>query len=88
MSSSTFFQVLSLVGAAMILGAYVGYQRGTMGRDNLAYNLLNFVGSAMLTWVAVIDRRWGFIVLEGSWALLSLLPIVRPPRRANAPAGA
>lgn len=84
MSSSTFFQVLSLVGAAMILGAYVGYQRGTMGRDNLSYNLLNFVGSGLLTWVAVIDRRWGFIVLEGSWALLSLVPILRPPRRGTA----
>jgi hypothetical protein len=81
MSSSTFFQVLSLVGAAMILGAYVGYQRGTMGRDNLSYNLLNFVGSGLLTWVAVIDRRWGFIVLEGSWALLSLVPILRPPTK-------
>ena len=84
MSSSTFFQTLSLVGAAMILGAYVGYQRGTMGRDNLSYNLLNFVGSGLLTWVAVIDRRWGFIVLEGSWALLSLVPILRPPNKGAA----
>jgi hypothetical protein len=79
MSSGMFFQLLSVIGAAMILYAYVGYQRGRMGRSDRSYNLLNFVGSGLLTWVAVIDRRWGFIALEGSWALLSLVPLIRPP---------
>lgn len=84
MDAGLFFQVLSVIGAAMILFAYVGYQRGRMGREDRVYNLLNFVGSGLLTWVAVIDRRWGFIALEGIWALLSLVPLLRPaPRRAN-----
>jgi hypothetical protein len=78
-----FFQVVSVIGAAMILYAYVGYQRGRMGRSDRAYNLLNFVGSGLLTWVAVIDRRWGFIALEGIWALLSLVPLLRPAPRPS-----
>ncbi len=76
------YQLTSLLGAAMILVAYVAYQRGRMGKEDRIYNLLNFVGSGLLTWIAAVDRRWGFIVLEGSWALLSLWPLLRPPSSA------
>ena len=72
-----FYQAISLVGAAMILVAYASLQRGTMSREDRWFNLLNFVGSALLAWVAVIDRRVGFIVLESAWALLSLPALVR-----------
>jgi hypothetical protein len=78
------YQLISLVGAVMILAAYGAYQRGRLGREDRLYNALNFVGSALLAWIATIDRRWGFIVLEGSWALLSLWPLLRPARPANA----
>jgi len=74
------YQLISLAGAAMVLVAYLGYQRGWMSREQRVYNLLNFVGSAILAWVAVVDRRWGFIALEVIWALLSLPPLLRTPQ--------
>lgn len=73
-------QLVSLAGAALILAAYLALQRGWLPREDRRYNALNFVGSALLAWVAVGDGNWGFIVLEGAWALLSLPPLVRPPR--------
>ena len=72
-----FFQALSLVGAAMILVAYAALQRGAMSREDRWFNLLNFAGSALLAWVAIVDRRVGFIVLETAWALLSLPALVK-----------
>jgi hypothetical protein len=74
------YQLVSLVGAAMILVAYVALQRGRLSKDDRAFNLLNFVGSGLLTWIAVVDQRLGFIGLEGTWALLSLWPLLRPRR--------
>ena len=74
------YQLVSMIGAAMILTAFYASQRGKLGREDRAYNALNFVGSALLTWIATVDRRWGFIVLEGSWALLSLWPLLRRPK--------
>ena len=71
-----FYQIISLAGALMVLVAYAGNQRGWMERTDVRYNLLNLVGSALLAWVAIIDRRMGFIVLEGAWALLSLPPLL------------
>ena len=67
-----FYQIISLVGAAMILAGYIGLQLGRFSREDRLFNMLNFAGSALLTWVAVNDWRFGFIVLEAAWALLSI----------------
>lgn len=78
-------QLVSVVGALMILAAYAAYQNGRLGREDVLYNLLNVVGSGLLTWVAVVDRRWGFILLEGVWALLSIPPLVAAWRGRGRP---
>lgn len=65
-------QLVSLAGAVMVLAAYLALQRGWLRREDRAYNALNFFGALFLTYVAVLDRRIGFILLEGAWALLSL----------------
>jgi hypothetical protein len=70
-------QLVSLVGAALVLAGYAGLQSGRLPREGTTFCLLNFFGSALLTWVAVADRRAGFILLEGLWALLSLVPLLR-----------
>lgn len=73
-------QLASLVGAALILGAYVSLQRGWWTPAGRGYLWCNFLGAAILTGVAVWDRRFGFIVLEVVWALVSGWSLVRPSR--------
>ncbi len=75
-----FLQIVSIVGAVMILGAYFAYLRGWTGREHRLYSLLNFVGGAQLCWVADADRRIAFGLVEASWALLSLPALIRPPK--------
>jgi drug/metabolite transporter (DMT)-like permease len=77
------FQVISLVGAALVLSGYVALQRRWLSGDDRLFNLLNFLGAGLLTWVAIIDQRIGFIILEGAWALLSLPGVVRGARTAR-----
>jgi hypothetical protein len=76
-------QLLSVVGAGLVLGAYLALQRGWLASVDRSYNALNFVGAALLTWVAIADRRVGFIVLEGAWALLSLPGAVRRSKESG-----
>jgi hypothetical protein len=65
-------QLISVLGALAILGAYAASQFGLAGTSKLSYQVANFLGSAVLTVVAVIGWQLGFILLEGAWALVSL----------------
>ena len=65
-------QMISVLGALAILGAYAASQFGFVDPSKLSYQVANFLGSAVLTVVAVIDWQPGFILLEGAWALMSL----------------
>ena len=80
MLSQLGYQVVSLSGAVLVLIGYTGLQRGWMARDDRSFNALNLVGSLLLAWIAIADRRWGFILLEVAWALLSLPPLLRRSR--------
>ena len=72
-------QVLSVVGAVMILGAYLAFQRGWLARRHRSFHALNLVGSGLLTIVAIADGRIGFILLESIWALISVPGTLKPP---------
>jgi hypothetical protein len=79
-------QVLSLAGAALILVAFFSLQRGWSKSHGRWYLWANLWGALLLTAVAVYDRRMGFIVLEATWAAVSLWGLVRPSPRTGPPA--
>jgi hypothetical protein len=43
-----------------------------------AYNILNAVGSAVLAYIAFRPFQIGFVVLEVSWAIISVYALFRP----------
>jgi hypothetical protein len=65
-------QVVQIVGAVLILVACAANQRGSMSPRSRTYLWLNFAGSVILAVVAVITVNWGFLLLEGVWAAVSL----------------
>lgn len=70
-------QIISLVGAAMILVAFAAQQAGKLAPEGVLYLALNLAGSAILAYFAVEVRNLGLIVLEGSWALISLVSLAK-----------
>ena len=64
-------QVVQIVGALLILAAFTAVQLERMRPDSRLYLVLNLVGSAFLAVLAVIAQQWGFVLLEGVWAIVS-----------------
>ena len=71
-------QIASFAGALLILVAYAGQQMSWMDARKPAYNILNAVGSAVLAYIAFRPFQIGFVVLEISWALISVYALFRP----------
>ena len=70
-------QAVSVIGAMLILLPFAASQFGKLTTTSLAYQAMNLIGSAALTVVAVIESQYGFILLEGTWALVSAAGLVR-----------
>ena len=64
--------VLQILGALLILGAYVASQAGRLDPGSVPYLVANTVGAGLLAVLALLDDDWGFLLLEGVWALVSL----------------
>ena len=69
-------QILQVVGALLILGAYIASLFRMLDSSSWPYLLLNLVGSAILTILAWLGADWGFLLLEGVWAIVTAGTIV------------
>ncbi|HUR75562.1 MAG TPA: hypothetical protein VMZ00_14870 [Sporichthya sp.] len=77
-------KVVEVVAAVLVLGAFAGSQLGRLDQHKVPYLTLNLVGTGVLAWLAGADRSWGFLLLEGVWALISGLSLVAVLRRRSA----
>lgn len=82
-------QILSVVGALAILGAFAAQQFHWLDASMLSYQLMNLAGSVLLDVVAIVEGQYGFILLESAWALVSLWGIIKILRKRSGgtPAG-
>jgi hypothetical protein len=79
---SILYQAVQITGAVLILAAFTAAQVGWLGRKSLRYLLPNMIGSGMLAVLALTGRQWGFLLLEGAWAVISLGGVVSAVSRA------
>jgi hypothetical protein len=73
-------QVVQILGAVLILTAFVAAQRGIFSPHSPTYLWLNLAGSLVLTVIAAIEFDLGFLLLEVVWALVSAWGLVAVAR--------
>jgi DMSO/TMAO reductase YedYZ heme-binding membrane subunit len=64
-------QVIQIIGALLILGAYAAAQFDRLETTSRTYLTLNLIGSAILAVLALASSQWGFVLLETVWAIVS-----------------
>jgi hypothetical protein len=67
---------VQLVGAILILAAFALAQWGVLDQKSRRYLVANVVGSAVLAVDALVKHQWGFVLLEGAWAIVSAISLV------------
>lgn len=72
MQISLAHQIISFIGALLILIAYIGHQTSKMNPRSALYNWLNAIGSALLGWMALSPFQLGFVILEFAWVAVSI----------------
>ncbi|WP_285114242.1 hypothetical protein [Leifsonia sp. fls2-241-R2A-40a] len=66
-------QFVQVFGSVLILAAFVAAQRGRLDPKSPLYLALNAAGSLVLAVDAAVGREWGFLLLEGVWAVVSVV---------------
>jgi hypothetical protein len=76
-------QVIQIVGAALILVAYVAAQVERLNPQSRPYLVLNLAGSLILAVLAAEGSQWGFLLLEGAWAIVSAWGLLALTRKGS-----
>ena len=73
----TMLQAVSIAGALLVLLPFAAMQLGRLRSTSMTYQVMNLIGAAVLTIVAIFEQQFGFILLEGTWSLASAVGLIR-----------
>jgi hypothetical protein len=72
--------IIGSVGVAIILIAYFMNTAKLLPADGKAYYVLNIIGAALAAYASFLINYWPFVILEGTWTLVSIYGLMRAMR--------
>jgi drug/metabolite transporter (DMT)-like permease len=75
--------LLGFAGVALILIAYFLNLNQRLAANDLRYILMNLVGAILACLASVLMKYYPFVLLEGTWAMVSLVALVKKLKDAT-----
>lgn len=75
--------LVQIGGSLLILVPFVLVQLGKLSPATIGYTVLNLLGSTVLAVDALHGQQWGFLLLEGTWAVVSAYGLARSGLRSR-----
>ena len=69
--------IVQVIGAMLVLSAFVLSQANRLGTTSIPYLALNTTGAGILAVDAALHAQPGFLLLEGVWAIVAAVGLVR-----------
>ena len=77
--------LIQILAAVLVLAAFALAQARAVMPQARSYLALNLVGGGVLAVDAYIGEQWGFLLLEGVWAIIAGWGLLRPRRHLDNP---
>lgn len=68
---------IGFIGVTILLIAYFLNLTDKIGKDSIVYLQMNFFGAGLACLASVLMNYWPFIILEGSWTIVSTFGILK-----------
>ncbi len=69
--------IIGTVGVGLILLAFFLSTARLMEGNGKSYYVLNVTGAALACYASLLINYWPFVILEGTWTLVSLYGLMR-----------
>lgn len=69
--------IVGILGAILVVGAYFLNQIGRLPSESLIFPVVNMIGAGLIVWSLLYDFNAGAFFIEACWVLISLVGIIR-----------
>ena len=73
----TYNDIIGTIGVALILIAYFLNTEALIPINGKFFYVINIIGAALACYASYLISYWPFVILEGTWTLVSLYGLMR-----------
>ena len=76
----TYNDIIGLIGVALILVAYFLNTETLIRVNGKLFYVMNTIGAVLACYASYLISYWPFVILEGTWTLVSIYGLMRTMR--------
>ena len=76
----TYNDIIGSIGVALILFAYFLNTERLIQVNGKLFYVMNIIGAALACYASFLITYWPFVILEGTWVLVSIYGLMRAMR--------